>query len=59
MVADVFKVTYETWKYDDWWWGDLEVDNSRKKQTAYLTYAPMITILYDEKPVLKDMVEIK
>lgn len=59
VVADVFKVTYETWKYDDWWWGDLEVDNSRKKQTAYLTYAPMITILYDEKPVLKDMVEIK
>jgi len=32
VVADVFKVTYETWKYDDWWWGDLEVDNIEKNK---------------------------
>lgn len=44
VAAKVYEVTFDTWVVEDWWWGDYETAGSRQTHTAYLTFAPTITI---------------
>lgn len=55
MAAHVYKLTWQTWQVDDYWWGDYEVDGSRKIYTAYLTINPTVTIYYEDGTVLWDV----
>lgn len=48
MVADVYKITWQTWQVDDYWWGDYEVSGSRKTYEGYITVRPYLTIVYDD-----------
>ena len=43
-AANVYEVSWETWQYDDYWWGDYEVSGSRKSYTAYINYTPYVTV---------------
>ncbi len=45
-VGDIYMLTWETWQWDDYWWGHYEVDGSRKVGTAYIVADPYITIVY-------------
>lgn len=46
LVGHTYKITYETWSWDDFWWGDYEVSGSRRIETAYLSIDPCITLIY-------------
>ena len=46
VAAEIYKIECQTWKYDDYWWGDYEVSGSRESFTAYLTFNPFVTIVY-------------
>lgn len=45
-AGHVYKIECETWKWDDYWWGDYEVAGSRESFYAYYVIDPMITIQY-------------
>lgn len=45
LAAEVHEITFETWEYDDYWWGDYEVSGSRKTHIAYLVIDPYVTIM--------------
>lgn len=47
-AAYTFKLTCETWKWDDYWWGKQIVSGSRKFFTAYYTVEPFITIYLED-----------
>lgn len=53
LAAHVFKLECETWQFDDYWWGDVEVDGSRKTFVSYLTLIPTITIMFADGGLLK------
>lgn len=46
MAAHVYEITYETWQWDDYWWGDYVVSGSRKTGTGYITVQPYVTIVF-------------
>lgn len=43
-AAYVYKVKCQQWQYDNWWWGNYEVDNSRSTFYTYITFEPFVTI---------------
>lgn len=45
-AGDIYKLTWEMWQWDDYWWGDYEVSGSRKECTAYIVADPYVTIVY-------------
>lgn len=48
MVGKVYKITWQTWQVDDYWWGDYEVSGSRKTYEGYIVIRPYLTIVYDD-----------
>lgn len=43
-AAYVYKVKCQKWQYDNWWWGDCEVSDSRSTFYTYITIEPFVTI---------------
>lgn len=46
MVADIYEITYETWQWDDYWWGDYVVSGSRKTGTGYIVANPYVSVVF-------------
>lgn len=52
-VAYVYKIKCQKWQYDDYWWGDYEVTDSRSTFSTYITLNPFITIAFDDGTFVK------
>ncbi len=52
-AAYVYKLKCQKWQYDDYWWGDYEVSNSRSEYETYIAMNPVITIVYDNGEIVK------
>ena len=48
LAGNVYELAWDTWQWDDYWWGAYEVDGSRQHCTAYVVGDPYITIVYDD-----------
>lgn len=47
-VGYVYKVKCQAWQYDNWWWGDYEVDGSRFTFYSYVTLNPTLTLCFED-----------
>lgn len=47
-VAYVYKVDCQMWQYDNYWYGNTEVKNSRVNFSSYITLDPTITIAFTD-----------
>ncbi len=45
-AAHVYKLKCQKWQYDNYWWGDYEVSNSRSAYETYIAMEPRTTIVY-------------
>lgn len=52
MAADVYKVTWDTWEWEDTWWGDYELEGTRQTNIAYITVDPFVTIVFSDGSVV-------
>lgn len=48
LVANVYKLNYDTWNYRNYWWGNKVEENSRKSDCAYIVADPVVTIIYKD-----------
>lgn len=48
MVAYVYKVTCQKWQYDNYWWGNYEVEGSRSSYFTYITLKPFVTVGFED-----------
>lgn len=51
-AAYVYKIESEKWQYDDYWWGNYEVDGSRSSFVTYVTLDPYVTIAFEDGTLL-------
>lgn len=52
-AAYVYKVKCQRWQYDNYWWGNYEVSNSRSDYYTYIAMKPTITLVYRNGEVVK------
>ena len=51
-AAYVYKINCQKWQYDNYWWGNYEVDNSRSSFVSYVSLSPFITIALEDGTLL-------
>lgn len=51
-AAYVYKIKSEKWQYDNYWWGNYEVENSRSSFVTYVTLDPYVTIAFEDGTLL-------
>lgn len=52
-AAYVYKATCQKWQYDDYWWGHIEVSDTRSTFYSYLTLQPFITIGFSDGSIVE------
>jgi len=52
-AANVYKITWQTWEYDNYWWGNYEVSGSRATHEAYITANPYTSVYVKGEGVIK------
>ena len=51
-AAYVYKINCQKWQYDNYWWGNYEVNNSRSSFVSYVSLNPFITIALEDGTLL-------
>lgn len=51
-AAYVYKIECQKWQYDNYWWGNYEVSNSRVKFDTYIALEPYITVCLEDGTLL-------
>lgn len=55
VAAHIYKLTWQRWVMENYWWGDYEEADSRHTYTAYLTVNPTVTIYLEDGTIVWDV----